>query len=106
MSTIRVKRFILAWLANDSARYQLGMNIGQAEKWLSFLQRPFTFLPDREEITSFWRELVVAHQVAGFRAHDLRLVAAMQSYGINRLMTFNGRDFKHLPITVIDPLQS
>jgi predicted nucleic acid-binding protein len=83
----------------------LGMTVRQAERWISFFQRRFTFLPDREEVTALWRALVVTHQVSGFRAHDMRLVAAMQSYGITQLLTLNDRDFRNLPITVIDPLQ-
>jgi len=27
----------------------------------------------------------------------------MQSYGITRLLTFNGGDFRTLPVTVLDP---
>ena len=41
--------------------------------------------------------------MTGFRAHDVRLVAAMQSYGINRLMTFNVAHFHGMPVTIVDP---
>jgi hypothetical protein len=27
----------------------------------------------------------------------------MQCYGISRLLTFNGQDFKLVPVTIIDP---
>jgi hypothetical protein len=37
------------------------------------------------------------------RAHDVRLVAAMQSYAITRLLTFNGPPFRGLPVTILDP---
>lgn len=47
--------------------------------------------------------LVEAHGVTGFRAHDVRLVAAMQSYGIARLLTFNIDHFRRLPVTILDP---
>jgi len=60
-------------------------------------------LPDREDLSSLWQALVEAHGVTGFRAHDVRLVAAMQSYGIARLLTFNAGDFRGLPVTVVDP---
>jgi predicted nucleic acid-binding protein len=81
----------------------LGMSTAQAGQWLRFFQRRFAFLPDHERLSQLWLALVEAHQVAGFRAHDVRLVAAMQSYGITRLLTFNAADFHGLPITIIDP---
>lgn len=51
-------------------------------------------------LSNRWLTLVEAHGVTGFRAHDARLVAAMQSYGISQIMTFNGGHFRGLPLTV------
>jgi predicted nucleic acid-binding protein len=34
---------------------------------------------------------------------DTRLVAAMQSYGITRLLTFDASDFQGFAITLLDP---
>lgn len=81
----------------------LGMSPVQAGNWLRFFQRRFTLLPDREELSRRWQMLVEAHGVTGFRAHDVRLVAAMHSYGIARLLTFNGVHFRSLSITILDP---
>jgi predicted nucleic acid-binding protein len=81
----------------------LGMTIVQAGHWLRFFQRRFTLLPDREEVSKLWQSLVEAYGVTGFRAHDVRLVAAMQSYGIARLLTFNVEHFRTLPVAIIDP---
>ena len=39
----------------------------------------------------------------GLPAHDVRLVAAMQSYGITRLLTFNAADFRGLAVVILDP---
>jgi predicted nucleic acid-binding protein len=75
----------------------------QAGHWMRFFQRRFTLLPDREELSRLWQGLVEAHGVTGFRAHDVRLVAAMQSYGISRLLTFNAAHFRSLPVTILDP---
>jgi hypothetical protein len=79
------------------------MTPAQAGHWLRFFKRRFVLLPDREELSSLWQTLVETHSITGFRAHDVRLVAAMQSYGITRLLTFNAGDFRGLPITVLDP---
>lgn len=81
----------------------LGMTATQASQWLNFFQRRFTFLPDRAELVALWHDLVKSFNVTGFRSHDARLVAAMQSYGITELLTFNANDFKAFPITLLDP---
>jgi hypothetical protein len=57
----------------------LGMTPNQAGQWVRFFQRRFTFLPDHDQLCKLWLALVEAHGVAGFRAHDVRLVAAMQT---------------------------
>jgi predicted nucleic acid-binding protein len=84
-------------------RNGLGMTAVQAGQWLRFFRRRFTLLPDREELSGLWQELVEKHVVTGFRSHDIRLVAAMQSYGITRLLTLNSADFRGLAIVILDP---
>ena len=74
-----------------------------ASQWLTFFQRRFTLLPDRADLTLRWHDLVRKHGIKGFRSHDARLIAAMQSYGIVRLLTFNAADFNVFPITLVDP---
>lgn len=86
-----------------AGRNGLGMTTGQAGQWLRFFRRRFTLLPDREELNTLWQELVERHVVTGFRAHDVRLVAAMRSYGITRLLTFNASDFCGLAVVILDP---
>lgn len=81
----------------------LGMTPAQAGQWLRFFRRRFTLLVDRADLSDLWQALVEAHGVSGFRAHDVRLAAAMQSYGISRLLTFNSADFRGLPVTTLDP---
>jgi predicted nucleic acid-binding protein len=81
----------------------LGMTPSQAGHWLRFFRRRFTMLPDREQLNELWQALVEANAITGFRAHDARLVGAMQCYGIDRLLTFNSAHFRGLPVTVIDP---
>jgi predicted nucleic acid-binding protein len=89
--------------APPAGRNGLGMTPAQAGHWLRFFQRRFTLLPDRDELSRLWQVLVEAHAVTGFRAHDVRLVGAMQSYGINRLLTFNATHFRDLSVTILDP---
>ena len=81
----------------------LGFSTERASQWLAFFQRRFTLLSDRDDLPARWHDLVKTLGIRGFRSHDARLVAAMQCYGIARLLTFNAGDFKGLPVTVVDP---
>jgi len=81
----------------------LGMTCEQASQWLGFFQRRFTLLPDRSELFACWHSLVKALGIKGIKSYDARLAAAMQTYGISRLLTFNVGDFKNFSITIIDP---
>jgi predicted nucleic acid-binding protein len=89
--------------APPSGQNGLGMTCNQASMWLAFFQRRFTLLLDRNDLLQRWHDLVNRLSIAGFRSHDARLVAAMESYGIARLMTFNALDFKRFAITVVEP---
>jgi predicted nucleic acid-binding protein len=86
-----------------SGQNGLGLTVAQASQWLTFFQRRFTLLPDREDLLGRWHDLIKTFGITGFRSHDVRLVAAMQSYGVTQFLTFNGSDFKGLPVTIIDP---
>jgi len=66
-------------------------------------QRRFVLLPDREELFAHWHALARSRGIKGVRSHDARLVAAMETFGITRLLTFNLADFKDFGITVLDP---
>jgi predicted nucleic acid-binding protein len=79
------------------------MTPDQASQWLGFFQRRFTLLPDRDDLPARWHALVKSLGIKGFRSHDARLAAAMESYGIARLLTFNGDDFKPFGITIVEP---
>lgn len=81
----------------------LGMTTEQASQWLRFFQRRFILLPDRDELLTYWHALVRTRDIRGFKSHDARLVAAMQSYGITRLLTFDMGDFQGFAITLLDP---
>jgi predicted nucleic acid-binding protein len=81
----------------------LGMAPEQASQWIAFFQRRFTLLPDRDDLLDRWVAIVKRREIRGFRSHDARLVAAMQSYGITHLLTHNARDFEGFAITIMDP---
>ena len=55
------------------------------------------FLPDSVAVHQEWRALLVSHNVSGVQVHDARLAAAMRVHGIQRVLTFNERDFARYP---------
>lgn len=76
-------------------------NVGQAiESWLDV----FTLLRDERGIFSKWYDLVRQFAVNGKKAHDARLVAAMERHSVTHLLTFNVGDFRRYPkIKPLDP---
>ena len=82
----------------------LGLSAAQTERILARLERSLVRLPDADAVYPEWRRLVSLHGVSGKKAHDARLVAAMNIHAIQHILTFNGDDFARYPgITVIDP---
>ncbi len=81
----------------------LGMTTNQTSLWLNYFQRRFKLLPDHTDLVDRWHDLVKTFGIKGLKSHDARLVAAMQTLGVARLLTFNGNDFKNFSITIIDP---
>ena len=55
------------------------------------------------DVYTEWKRLIAMHEVRGVHAHDARLVAAMNVYGIRRILTFNGDDFGRYRIDVVAP---
>lgn len=53
-----------------------------------------------------WERLVAAYKVLGKPAHDARLVAAMQVYGITDILTFDRAGFaRYAGIGVVNPAE-
>ena len=48
--------------------------------------------PD-SDVYAEWERLAIEHEVIGKKAHDARIVAAMNVYGITSILTFNVDDF-------------
>lgn len=68
------------------------------------IERYCRFLPETGAAHQEWRRLIVTHAIQGVQAHDARLVAVMNAYGITHLLTFEKGNFKRFPgITVVSP---
>lgn len=84
----------------------LGMSVEIAAAKIDELLASHLLLSDLPAIFPRWRELVTGHACKGKPAHDARIVAAMNIHGIDRLLTFNVKDFKRFAgITVVDPAE-
>lgn len=81
----------------------LGMSTDRASQWVLYFQRRFALQPDPVDLLPQWHQLVKTNRIRGFKAHDVRLAAAMLLLGIPQILTFNVADFKALSISVIDP---
>jgi predicted nucleic acid-binding protein len=69
------------------------------------IESKFRLLPDIPAVHTQWRKLLVDYRVSGAQVHDARLVAAMHVHGVNRVLTFNTKDFARFKdILAIHPL--
>lgn len=82
----------------------LGWTVTQTREVLDSLLELFPLLPDTPDIFAYWLTLVTKHSVHGKQVHDARLVAAMQTHGVEHLLTLNSEDFKrYQEITPVHP---
>lgn len=82
----------------------LGLTISECQTHVARIKRLFHLLPDSPTVFSEWETLVGAHACFGRVSFDARLVAAMRTHGVTRILTFNGADFARFPgIVVLDP---
>jgi predicted nucleic acid-binding protein len=87
-----------------AARGGLGLSPAEAERRARVIERYFHLLPDSLATYHAWRQLVARYTVVGAQAHDARLIASMNVYGISQLLTFNVEHFRrYRDITVIEP---
>ena len=82
----------------------LGLSAAECQIQVTRIKRLFHLLPDLPTLFSEWEALVETHVCHGRVSYDARLVAAMKTLGITRLLTFNSTDFARFPgLTVLDP---
>jgi predicted nucleic acid-binding protein len=94
------------WAAatRPTAANGLGLTIAECQAQVARVKRLFRLLADLPNLLAEWEALVVAYTCAGRTSFDARLVAAMQTHGVTRILTLNAPDFGRFPgITVLDP---
>lgn len=82
----------------------LGLSPAEAERQLTSLDSILTVLHETPDVYLLWRRIVVEHEVRGIQVHDARIAASMMVHGVDRLLTYNPRDFKRFAgITPVRP---
>ena len=74
----------------------LGLTVPECVILLQSIDTTFPVLPDAPSLLATWRGPVARHDCKGKIAHDVRLVAAMQTHGMTHLLTFNGKGLRPL----------
>ena len=81
-----------------------GLTPSEADIRASEVEAKFLLLHDSLAVHLKWRKLIIAHNVSGVQVHDARLVAAMLVHGVQRILTFNTKDFARFDkIEAVDP---
>ena len=82
----------------------MGLSTDQAILEVDRMVSLFQLRRDERSVFDHWRDLVANYQVAGKKAHDCRLVAAMIRHDIGHILSFNHADFaRYQEITAISP---
>jgi len=83
----------------------LGNSIGGTDRLMSRIEAFFTLLPDQPDVFRRWRALIVAHEVRGAKVHDTRLVPAVMTFEVERILTFNTADFRRFwEVVAVNPI--
>jgi predicted nucleic acid-binding protein len=80
-------------LTRPADRNGYGLTPSDADIRAREVEAKFLLLHDSFAVHLEWRKLIVDHHVAGVQVHDARLAAAMRVHGVQRILTFNTKDF-------------
>jgi predicted nucleic acid-binding protein len=82
----------------------LGLSVAECEAHVARIQRLFRLLPDTPNLFVEWEAIVRDYACYGRVSYDARLVAAMRTHGVSRILTFNASDFTRFPdLAVVVP---
>ena len=82
----------------------LGMSLEVALSEVEGFEQMLTLLPEPDDIFVRWKRLVVEIGVHGKAVHDSRIVALMESHGVERILTLNPGDFSRYPGIQVEAL--
>lgn len=94
------------WNVATRSTDQNGLGLSHAEvlQEVGSIEKLLTVLPDIPAIYTAWKGIVGNHRVQGVKVYDARLVATMNVYAVEAVLTFNTDDFKRYNrITALHP---
>ncbi len=91
-SQVWYEYYVVATRPKPSNGY--GLTPDRAIRELMHIQELGQYLDDSIQVRDNWLKLVERYQVSGKPAHDARLVAVMQTHGLQQLYTLNPKDFQ------------
>lgn len=81
-----------------------GLSLLETYQRLNYFERSFDILPESHLSFLVWRKLVMEQQVKGKQVHDARIASVMLAASIDRIVTFNTKDFMRFPeLKVLHP---
>ena len=82
----------------------LGLSVSQARQEVQRIRCLFILRDETPEIFREWERLVLSHNIIGKSVHDTRLVAQMNVHNIEKILTFNVKDFhRYANINAVEP---
>jgi predicted nucleic acid-binding protein len=79
------------------ARGGLGLSHESVKSAIARFTSSFRLLPERPDVFTEWLRLADRCVVSGRQVHDARLAAWMRVNDVQRVLTFNDRDFSRYP---------
>jgi predicted nucleic acid-binding protein len=81
-----------------------GLRHEQVDSLVIAIETKMAHLPETGAVYYEWRRLIRNHRISGVKVHDARLVATMNTHGIENILTLNTGDFERYPgIIAIHP---
>ena len=74
-------------------RNGFGLSPAETDRRARQFESRLRLLPDGLAIHEEWRRLLVDYGVSGVQVHDAHLVATMSIHEVNKILTFNTKDF-------------
>ena len=75
-------------------RNGLGFSHEEALREVIGIEETLSLLPDVPAIYAAWKRIVHDYKVQGVKVYDARLVAVMNVYAVESILSFNSADFK------------
>jgi predicted nucleic acid-binding protein len=85
-------------------RNGLGLSPEEALREVTSIEDSLSLLPDVPAIYAAWKRIVYDYKVQGVKVYDARLVAVLNVYAVESILSFNSADFKRYDlVTALHP---